>query len=118
MIEEYLYNRKQVVLYKNQFSEASKIHSGTPQGGVGSPDLFNINVRKLPTVTKFSKLMQFADDNCLLKPIYNVNDINELQSDLTDVHSFCKSKNLELNPEKSVHMRFTFKEVKIYRIIK
>ena len=80
--------------------------------GVGSPLMFNLNVKDLPNVTKFTKPYQFADDSVLLKVISCIIDVNNLQSDINDLNNWCLEKNLKLNPSKFEHMGFTFKNVK------
>ena len=52
ILESYLYNRKLSVKYNGCHSETIPIVSGTPQGGVGSPTLFNLSIRNLPHVKK------------------------------------------------------------------
>ena len=42
--ENYLYNRKQSVIYNEIKSKKPKcINSGVPQGEVGFPEMFNVN---------------------------------------------------------------------------
>ena len=109
ILEEYLIGRKQKIFYSGVYSGLKEITSGIPQGGVGSPDLFNISVRNFPKVTTFSKLFQFADDSCLLKVIYSETDINYLQIDLNEVQKYCDKMKFKLNAEKSIHLRISFK---------
>jgi hypothetical protein len=107
-----LYGRKQSVIFNGKQSDMLDIKSGVPQGGVGSPDLFNINVKELPKITIFSNCKQFADDTVLYKLIFSKSDTLQLQSDLNDLNKWCSVKNLKLNPNKSVHLRFSFKATK------
>ena len=69
ILKSYLYDRKQRVKYRECYSEKRDITSGVPQGGIGSPTLFNLSVRKLPSIIQNSNIFQYADDTCLLKPI-------------------------------------------------
>ena len=92
------------------FSGFKPVSSGVPQGGNGSPDLFNLTVKDLPKYIKNSKLYQFADDPCLLKEIYNESDINDLQIDLIDFEKYCQKMKFKLNSEKSVDLRITLKD--------
>ncbi len=109
LLENYLLNRKQFISYNNVCSELKVITSGVPQGGIGSPELFNLTVREFPQILKFSKLFQYADDSCIVKRIFNMNDIIELQTDLNDVYNWCLNKNLQINSTKSVHLRISLK---------
>jgi hypothetical protein len=111
IIESYLFNRKQSVLFENNLSNSRLIQSGVPQGGVGSPDLFNISVKDFPIITQFSKLFQFADDSCLIKCIKTVIDIDDFQTDLNNVQNYCTKMNFLLNTEKSTHLRICFKNI-------
>ena len=111
ILENYLIGRKQKILYNNNYSEYKEINSGIPQGGVGSPELFNLTVRDFPNVTRFSKLFQFADDSCFLKVIYDIKDVQDFQADLNHIQDYCNLKNFKLNTEKSVHLRVKFKNI-------
>ena len=62
-------------------------------------------------MTKFSKPFQYADDTALIKPIYLINDINNFQTDLNQLEHWCNERNLKLNPNKSIHLRISFKNV-------
>lgn len=109
ILEKYLLGRKQIVMFENILSTPQIITSGVPEGGVGSPEIFNITVSDFPNFIQFSKLMQFADDSCLSKPIYNTNDIQNFQIDLNNVYNYCSKLNLEINSQKSIHLRISFK---------
>ena len=109
ILENYLFGRKQCIKYNDRLSESKIIISGCPQGGVGSPDLFNISVKDLPLIVKHSKIFQYADDKCILKPIYNQNDVAHLQNDLNSIYVWLSNKNLMINSSKSIHLRITLK---------
>jgi hypothetical protein len=66
-------------------------------------------VKDIPNVVKFSKVYQYADDTVILKLIYSTNDIDLLQTDINLIHEWSQNNNLKLNPDKSVHLRFTVK---------
>ena len=76
---------------------------------MGSPELFNITIRELPNVLKFSKLYQYADDSCILKPIFDEKDIQNFQTDLISINKYFLGKNLKINSSKSVHLRISFR---------
>jgi hypothetical protein len=119
IIESLLYDREQIVTYNNTKSCKSIVTSGVPQGGICSPLLFNLYVKDIPNVVKFSKVYQYADDTVILKLIYSTNDIDLLQTDINLIHEWNQNNNLKLNPDKSVHLRFTVKrqlDLPLYQI--
>ena len=111
ILENYLFNRNQTILYNNRSSDTKLIPSGLPQGGVGSPELFNITFRDFPNVIKFCKLFQYAEDSTLVKPIYNSQNIKDFQNDLNEIQKYCEAESLTINSNKSVHLRISFKNV-------
>ncbi len=71
--------------------------------------MFNLYIKDLPKVTKYSKPYQYADDSVLLKSIFSEKDFTDFQSDLNALENWCSEKNLKINPNKSVNLRFSFK---------
>jgi hypothetical protein len=81
-------------------------HSGTPQGGVLSPHLWNYYVSDFPKVAEQDN--SYADDFTLC---VSSSDIHELEHKLTDdfvhVSKWSKEKELTIEPEKSSVTLFT-----------
>ena len=82
-IIDLLAHKKQKVRINNIFSNWQEVISGIPQGSVIGPLLFVIFINDLPDVIKDSHIFLFADDMKLFNPIYNEENCNNLQKDLT-----------------------------------
>jgi hypothetical protein len=82
------------------------IHSGTPQGGVLSPDIYNFYVSDFPEVAALTE--SYADD---IQAAESSPDIPTLSTALTDDLShaaqWASEKNLVIAPEKSCVVLFT-----------
>lgn len=63
--------------------------SGTPQGGVLPPELFNIYVSEIPKICKNCIVFQYCDNTVILRAIENQSDVNLLQEDLNNLHKYC-----------------------------
>ena len=70
------------------------ISAGMLQGAILSSLLFNLYIRFLPSVIKFSSVIGYADDHTLLKVIPLKSDqlraADELNADLTALSQFGK----------------------------
>ena len=62
LISSYLSERLFMVVTNGERSECSQIHSGVPQGGIWSPLLFDLFVRKLPQQVQHAAMLCYADD--------------------------------------------------------
>ena len=58
-----------MVVTNGERSECCQIHSGVPQGGIWSPFLFDLFVRKLPQQVQHAAMLCYADDTTLLMRI-------------------------------------------------
>ena len=76
--------------------------SGTHQGSVLGSILFIINVNDILLEIKYLKICLHADDLKLYLPISYHNDINNLQSDINSLSSWCKLWSLKLDWKKIV----------------
>ena len=82
-----LAHRKQRVRINNIFSNWQEVISGIPQGSVIGPLLFVIFINDLLDVIKDSHIFLFADDMKRFNPIYNEENCNNLQKDLTSAEN-------------------------------
>ena len=58
----YIKERKAYTSFKNHKSIKRQVKTGVPQGGVLSPNLFNIHTADIPTPTAPVQVMLYADD--------------------------------------------------------
>ena len=101
-------NSKEIVKFNNSLSSEIDVNSGTFQGSMLSPIFFALYTSDIENGIN-SILKQFADDNTLIKLVYNDNDCDILQNDINNILLWSKDNGFELNPEKSKHMRITLK---------
>ena len=106
----YLTHRKQRVVTKTQQGLTYSSNRGVPQGSVLGPSLFNLSVRKLPSVPQHCKARQYADDVSLYKAGKNVKQLcKELTEDIVKVKEFLAARGLLLNPSKTQFVVFRSK---------
>ena len=96
-IIDLLAHRKQRVRINNIFSNWQEVISG--------PLLFVIFINDLPDVIKDSHIFLFADDMKLFNPIYNKENCNNLQKDLTSAEKWSETSLLKFHPDKCCNMR-------------
>ena len=69
LFESYLSERYIRVVTQLDSSDLHPVTAGVPQGAIWSPPLFNLYIRKLPTVVEHSLIVGYTDDHSLLKII-------------------------------------------------
>ena len=80
------------------FSNRANAISGIPQGSILGPLPFIIDVNKLPDICDSgSTLFLFADDAKIYKQIFNRQDKDNLQCDLTKLNSWADNWLIKLN---------------------
>jgi len=106
LLDNYLSNRVQCVSVGGSTSEPCPVVSGVPQGSILGPHLFNAYISSvLELKLSFgSKLIAFADDLILVRPVTRPSDCDELQMDIDKIHSEYNKLGLVLNPAKSSYM--------------
>jgi len=62
----YLSNRLQRVKLRGDTSSWTSVQGGIPQGSALGPLLFLVYVNEMPSIVKYGKLLQFADDTTLI----------------------------------------------------
>ena len=104
----YLRGRQTYVLFRNSKSKFRKMKQGVPQGGVLSPILFNLYMSKMPSPPGNIRLVSYADDGnilnsgTLIEPV-----VQEINSYLSTLNTWFKSRNLFISPSKSSATLFT-----------
>ena len=97
-IKAYLENRVQRVRINSCFSNWAQVISGILQGSILGPLLFIIYVNELPDICDSgSKLFLYADDAKIYKHIFNRQEKDNLQCDLTKLNSWADNRLLKLN---------------------
>ena len=107
LLRSYLYNRTQVVNIKGYKSKQVTASSGMPQGSILGPILFAFFINDLFHVTRFCKMLGFADDCKLFHVIGNIEDAMNLQLDLHAVFEWSVRNRLPLNINKCKVMSFS-----------
>ncbi|GAU87153.1 hypothetical protein RvY_00046 [Ramazzottius varieornatus] len=115
LLSDYLKGRSQRVVVEGHFSSEQSVPSGVPQGSILGPLLFTIAVNSLAKSIS-STVMQYADDIVLSRTIKKHEDCVLLQQDLQRLVAWCKEVGLEINPEKSQHLRISNKRDKSVKV--
>ncbi len=106
LVRNYLMNRVQVTRIDGEDSFHEAVSSGVPQGSVLGPHLFNSYVSGVlnSPVSEGTRLLAFADDLLIVKPLRNDSDIKSLQDDIDAIISAYGELFLTVNPKKSAFM--------------
>lgn len=102
LFKSYFNDRAQYVQFNNYKSTCIDATSGFPQGGLLSPNLFNLTVRTMGQSISHSSLFQFADDTLLAKALRHEQDNQELQQDVNSLKEYSDRNKSELHPLKTV----------------
>lgn len=107
----YLTNRSQQVVLDGHSSATSPVSSGVPQGSILGPLLFSIYLNPLANIplSRNSKLIMYADDIVLYRPIHSPIDVEVLQTDVDQVAAWITSADLSLNCNKTKLMVLSHK---------
>ena len=103
-IQDFLYNRKQLVTVNGENSAWCPVISGIPQGSVLGPLLFVIFINDLPNNVS-SNVFLYADDTKIFNTIKSDDDVQILQKDLDNLEEWSNVWLLKFHPEKCKHMR-------------
>jgi hypothetical protein len=101
IIFHYLQHRTFQVKYNKTLSDPHPITTGVPQGGVLSPQLYNIYTSDIPT-DKTTEIALFADDTAIVTTSTQTKQSNKYtQRHLTLLENYYNTWRLVPNPEKS-----------------
>ena len=92
-------------------SDRVSVLSGVPQGSILGPLLFLIYINDLTDITfsEGSKLVLYADDILLYKPILSQDDFNALQTYVNLIQTWANSNNTTFNTTKCKGMNISRK---------
>lgn len=109
-ISAYLGKRTPSVSTNGRHSRSLSVTSGLPQGSVLVPLLFFIFINDIVNViTKPVQIRLFTDDCILYHEVVCPDDPKHLNTNLHNVHSWCKQWDTNLNEIKTVYMHITKK---------
>jgi len=110
----YLTGRSQRVVLDGCSSASLPVHSGVPQGSILGPLLFSIYINPLASLSLSSstRLLLYADDILLYKPIHSAWDLLSLQCDIDMVSDWISSAGLRLNVTKTKLMAISQKKAR------
>ena len=110
-LHSYLLNRTQCVVVNGSSSSSLLVSSGVPQGSILGPLLFLIYVNGLTDLpfSPLTRLILYADDILIFKPISSSADMSYFQSDLDSISSWLSSHFLQINSSKSKYILFSHK---------
>ena len=103
LMQSYLSEHKQFVIYQDKLSSDQCVTLGAPQGSILGPLLFIIYINDLSTCTSRSKVKLFADDTCLCVSDSNLTKLKHTaNAEMESVQKWMNANLLTLNPKKSV----------------
>ena len=110
----YLTGRSQRVVLDGCSSACLPVHSGVPQGSILGPLLLSIYINPLASLSLSSstRLLLYADDILLYKPIRSAWDLLSLQCDIDMVSDWISSAGLRLNVTKTKLMAISQKKAR------
>ena len=114
LLDSYLSDRYQYVVYDNQKSETLSITCGVPQGSILGPLLFIIYMNDLCNVSKLLFTVLYADDTCVVLNGKSLNLIVEtVNAELQLLSTWLKSNKLSLNTTKTYYAVFHRAKMKL-----
>ena len=110
-IHNYLAERQQRVVVNGAASHLSQVISGVPQGSILGPLLFLIYVNDITNVNLSlgSRLVLYADDILLFRPIRTVGDYSALQDDINALSNWATQNAMTFNTAKCKFMKVSRK---------
>ncbi|MCP3662720.1 MAG: reverse transcriptase family protein, partial [Gammaproteobacteria bacterium] len=103
LLDSYLSDRMQTVVVGAARSDSIAAMSGVAQGSILGPHLFSAFITSVLNLqlSKNARLIGYADDIILVKPIASPNDCLHLQDDIDKILAEYTKLHLQLNPAKT-----------------
>ena len=110
-VRNYLSDRSQCVVINGVCSEYLPVISGVPQGSVLGPLLFLIYINDLTDldISMGSKIVLYADDILLYRPVSSDSDFVSLQRDINMIQTWASSNFMTFNESKCKVMHISRK---------
>ena len=105
-IDDFLRNRKQIVVVEGCKSDPVQVTSGVPQGSVLGPLLFLCLLYDISEGIDTSILTSYADDTKVWRGISSAQDMQGLQNDLNSIYNWASANNMKFNDKKFQAIRF------------
>ena len=108
LIENYLTDRFQKVIFQDSGSELINISCGVPQGSILGPLLFLIYINDIHSCTELLQFILFADDTTIIYSDKNwVEVMSVINRELVSVANWFKANKLSLNLKKTNFIAFS-----------
>lgn len=101
-LEQYLIGRTMQIQFEDSLGEPLSIPSGVPQGSILGPGLYNLYANCILELqlSPNCKVISYADDMLVLKPIFCDRDFDDFQMDLEKIHQEYANIHMGLNTSK------------------
>ncbi len=105
-VQNYLANRRQQVVVNGVSSLPTRVASGVSQGSILGPLLFLVYIDDISTVniSDGSKIVLYADDILLYRPISSPGDLQYLQHDVDQLQDYATANYMTFNVSKCKFM--------------
>ena len=115
-LHSYLLNHTKCVVVNGSSSSSLLVSSGVPHGSILGPLLFLIFVNGLTDLpfSPLTRLIQYADDILIFKPISSSAGMPSFQSDLDSISSWLSSHFLRISSSKSKYILFSHKSFSLF----
>lgn len=113
---DYLRNRKQSTIFRNDKSEEQPLNCGVPQGSILGPLLFLVYINDMPGVTRLLTTL-FADDTTYQNSSNSIHELEkETNEELNKIAVWFEDNNLTLHPKKTRYILFNAKPTETVNI--
>jgi len=100
------------VVINGMSSRSSRVLSGVPRGSILGPLLFLIYIDVITDIdiSMESRLVLYADDILLFRPIHTIGDYSALQTDIDALSNWATQNTMTFNTAKCKYMRISRKK--------